>query len=152
MQDADLLLYFITKIMQLIYEDKIVARRITFTCYDYLKRIGRVMSNSTYAQVIKSLQRLSSMTLRINKKEGTEFYLIDSFYCYKNEATRKLEKIEVVLSDRLYNEVVSKKIITINPNYLKLKPLEKKIYQLAKIHCRHDLSNTEFTLDYFIKK
>lgn len=156
-QDSDILLYCITKIMQLAYEDKTLTRHIKFTSYDYLKKTGRNTSGPNYQQIINSLERLSSTTLRTNKKVGDydevgkEFCLIDSFYCHRNKRTEKLEKIEVVLSKWLFNEIVSKKVVTINQKYLKLKPLEKRIYQLAKIHC-YNSKSTEFSLNYFANK
>ena len=33
-----------------------------------------------------------------------------------------------------------------------MKPLEKRLYQIAKFHCRNDSLNNTFKLDYFAKK
>ena len=57
----------------------------------------------------------------------------------------------MVLPEWLYTEIVSKRIATINPKYLELKPFEKRLYQLAKIHC-YGSQSTKFALDYFAKK
>ena len=156
MQDADLWLYCITKMMQLIYEEKTLTRRIVFTGYDYLKKTGRNTAGPNYQQIIDSLQRLSSTRLETNKtietwKVGAGLGLIDSYGYIKDEKTGKTIRIEVVLPEWLYTEVLSKKIVTINPKYLELKPLEKRLYQLAKIHCRNS-QNTEFSLNYFAEK
>ena len=58
----------------------------------------------------------------------------------------------MILPEWLFAEIVSKKITTINPQYLELKPLEKRIYQIAKIHCRKDSFNNVFNLEYLAKK
>ena len=155
-QDADLWLYCITKMMQLIYEEKTLTRRIVFTGYDYLKNTGRKTAGSDYQQIIESLQRLSSTRLETNKtietwEVGSGLGLIDSYGYVKDKKTGKIIRIEVVLPEWLYTEVVSKKIATINPQYLKLKPLEKRLYQLARIHC-YGSQSTEFSLDYFADK
>ncbi len=155
-QDADLWLYCITKMMQLIYEEKTLTRRIVFTGYDYLKNTGRNTAGSDYKQIIDSLQRLSSTRLETNKtietwEVGAGLGLLDSYGYVKDKKTGKIIRIEVVLPEWLYTEVVSKKIATINPQYLKLKPLEKRLYQLARIHCRSSQS-AQFALDYFSKK
>ena len=155
-QDADLWLYCITKMMQLIYEEKTLTRRIVFTGYDYLKNTGRKTAGSDYQQIIESLQRLSSTRLETNKtietwEVGAGLGLLDSYGYVKDKKTGKIIRIEVVLPEWLYTEVVSKKIATINPQYLKLKPLEKRLYQLAKIHC-YGSQGTEFSLDYFADK
>ena len=155
-QDADLWLYCITKMMQLIYEEKTLTRRIVFTGYDYLKNTGRKTAGSDYQQIIESLQRLSSTRLETNKtietwEVGSGLGLIDSYGYVKDKKTGKIVRVEVVLPEWLYTEVVSKRIATINPKYLELKPFEKRLYQLAKIHC-YGSQNTEFALDYFAKK
>ena len=155
-QDADLWLYCITKMMQLIYEEKTLTRRIVFTGYDFLKATGRNTAGPSYQQIIDSLQRLSSTRLETNKtietwEVGAGLGLIDSYGYVKDKKTGKIIRVEVVLPEWLYTEVVSKRIATINPKYLELKPLEKRLYQLAKIHC-YGSQNTEFALDYFAKK
>jgi len=155
-QDADLWLYCITKMMQLIYEEKTLTRRIVFTGYDYLKNTGRKTAGSDYQQIIESLQRLSSTRLETNKtietwEVGAGLGLLDSYGYVKDKKTGKIVRVEVVLPEWLYTEIVSKRIATINPQYLKLKPLGKRLYQLARIHCRNSQS-TEFALDYFAKK
>jgi len=155
-QDADLWLHCITKMMQLIYEEKTLTRRIVFTGYDYLKNTGRKTAGSDYQQIIESLQRLSSTRLETNKtietwEVGSGLGLIDSYGYVKDKKTGKIVRVEVVLPEWLYTEIVSKRIATINPKYLELKPFEKRLYQLAKIHC-YGSQNTEFALDYFAKK
>ena len=155
-QDADLWLYCITKMMQLIYEEKTLTRRIVFTGYDYLKKTNRKPTGTNYQQIINSLQRLSSTRLETNKtietwEVGAGLGLIDSYGYVKDKKTGKIIRVEVVLPEWLYTEVVSKRIATINPQYLELKPFEKRLYQLAKIHC-YGSQNTEFALDYFAKK
>ena len=156
MQDADLWLYCITKMMQLIYEEKTLTRRIVFTGYDYLKKTNRKPTGTNYQQIIESLQRLSSTRLETNKtietwEVGAGLGLLDSYGYVKDKKTGKIIRVEVVLPEWLYTEVVSKRIATINPKYLELKPFEKRLYQLAKIHC-YGSQNTEFALDYFAKK
>ena len=156
MQDADLWLYCITKMMQLIYEEKTLTRRIVFTGYDYLKKTGRNTAGPNYQQIIDSLQRLSSTRLETNKtietwEVGAGLGLLDSYGYVKDKKTGKIVRVEVVLPEWLYTEIVSKRIATINPKYLELKPFEKRLYQLAKIHC-YGSQYTEFALDYFAKK
>ena len=157
MQDADLWLYCISKMMQLIYEQDVPTRRITFTGYDYLKKTNRKPTGTNYQQIIKSLQRLASTRLETNRtietwEVGAGLGLLDSYEYIKDKKTGKIIKIEVVLPQWLYCEIVSKKIASINHEYLKLKPFEKRIYQLAKIHCRSDSPSSTFNLEYFEKK
>lgn len=156
-QDADLWLYCISKMLQLIYEKDIPTRRITFTGYDFLKKTGRKPTGSNYQQIIKSLQRLASTRLETNRtietwEVGAGLGLLDSYDYIKDKKTGKIIKIEVVLPEWLYCEIVTKRIATINPQYLRLKPFEKRVYQIAKIHCRQESFNNVFNLNYFAKK
>ncbi|MCV2503302.1 MAG: replication initiator protein A [Neisseriaceae bacterium] len=154
-QDADLWLYCITKMAQLIYEKGIVTRRVTFTGADFLKSTGR-KGGSNYQQIILSLQRLKGTSLTTNQQIGTFKVgggngLIDS-YKYVEDLGKKKIGFEVVLPEWLFEEILNKKIVGINPKYLKLKPLEKRLYQLAKYHCRDNKISSTFCLNYFSQK
>ncbi|MCV2503666.1 MAG: replication initiator protein A [Neisseriaceae bacterium] len=156
-QDADLWLYCITKMMQLIYEKKINTRRVTFTGYDFLKSTGRKINGGNYSQILKSLERLSGTRLSTNKtietwEVGAGLGLLDSFSYIKNRKTGKVEYIEVVLPQWLYCEITTKRIAKINPEYLRLKPFEKRIYHIAKRHCQKYSISKPINLDYFTKK
>ena len=157
MQDANLWLYCISKMMQLIYEEKTLTRRIVFNGYDYLKKTGRETAGPNYKQIIKSLERLKGTILKTNKtietwEIGAGLGLLDSYEYIKNKKTGKITQIEVVLPQWLYCYLINKKVVAINPEYLDLKPLEKRLYQIAKFHCRNDLLNNTFKLEYFAKK
>ena len=156
-QDADLWLYCISKMMQLIYEEKTLTRRIVFNGYDYLKKTGRETAGPNYKQIIKSLERLKGTILKTNKtietwEVGAGLGLLDSYEYIKDRKTGKIIQIEVVLPQWLYRYLVNKKVVAIDPEYLDLKPLEKRLYQIAKFHCRNDSLNNTFKLDYFAKK
>lgn len=151
-KDADLLLYCISKLCQLDYEKKAITRRISFSVYDYLKQTGKTTAGPNYYSLINSLHRLASTKLTTNKtiariSIGGGLGLIEDFCCHKSKS-----RIEVLLPEWLFCEIMLKKILTINPCYLQLKPLEKRLYQLARIHCRSNLPSIEFTLSYFAEK
>lgn len=151
-KDADLLLYCISKLCQLDYEKKAITRRISFTAYDYLKQTGKTTAGPNYYSLINSLHRLASTKLTTNKtiariNIGGGLGLIEDFCCHKSKS-----RIEVLLPEWLFSEILLKRILTIDPRYLQLKPLEKRLYQLARIHCRSNLPSTEFTLSYFAEK
>lgn len=155
-KDSDLLLYCISKICQLVYEKKAVTRRVSFTLYNYLKEKDKTISGCSYYRVINSLQRLVSTKLTTNRtiarlNVGNNLGLIENFCCHIDK-NGKLEKIEVLLPEWLFAEILLRKIIKIDPGYLQLKPFERRLYQLARTHCRGNLPSTEFTLSYFAEK
>ena len=100
-QDADLWLYCISKMLQLIYEKDVPTRRITFTGYDFLKKTGRKPTGSNYQQIIKSLERLKGTILKTNRtietwEVGAGLGLLDSYDYIKDKKTGKIVKIEVI--------------------------------------------------------
>lgn len=159
-QDADLWLYCITKMMQMIFEQNTPTRRIIFTGADFLKSTGR-KGGANYQQIIRSLERLEGTSLTTNQtigifRVGSGHGLIDS-YGYIEDTQNKKIGFEVVLPEWLFTEVIEKKIARINPDYLKLKPFDKRIYQLARCSHFYDqkskkIINITYNLEYFAKK
>ena len=68
-------------------------------------------------------------------KEG--FGLIDKWKIIeKSKDDDKMIAVEITLSDWLFNAAVGKDILTINQDYFRLrKPLERRIYEIARKHC-----------------
>ena len=88
--------------MQLIYEEKTLTRRIVFTGYDYLKKTGRNTAGPSYQQIIDSLQRLSSTRLETNKtietwEVGAGLGLLDSYGYVKDKKTGKIINLAYLL-------------------------------------------------------
>ena len=49
--------------------------------------------------------------------------------------------VEVTLSEWLYNAVSAFEVLTIHPDYFRLrKPLARRLYELARKHCGHQTS------------
>ncbi len=65
------------------------------------------------------------------------FALIDSWEIIENSRVkRRMVKLEITLSEWFYNSIVGREILTINKDYFRLrKPIERRIYELARKHC-----------------
>jgi len=60
--------------------------------------------------------------------------------------------VEIKLSDWLYNAILANELLTINRDYFRLrKPLERRIYELARKHCG-DGQNFKISLSKLHKK
>ncbi|MCH8622949.1 replication initiator protein A [Undibacterium sp. TS12] len=146
--DKDLLIYITSQLaaaMNVAARNgtKMPGRRVRFTLHDYLIATGRDTAGKAYASVESTLDRLSGTRLKTNIEMGnidrrSSFGLIErSDYILQTDSkgNKRMSSIEITLSEWLYRALEQKNILTITPNYFKLrKPLEKRLYELARKH------------------
>lgn len=146
--DKDLLIYLTSQLMAAINEAarsgaKMPGRRIRFTLHDFLIATGRDTSGKSYTSVENTIHRLSGTRLKTNIEIGnidrrSSFGLIErADYIIKTnvKGNKKMKSIEIWLSEWMYRALNHKKILTITPRYFTLrKPLEKRLYELARKH------------------
>lgn len=138
--DKDIWVYCISKIMQAIKECEPVSRIVNFTLYDYLKTTNRSTGGKDYERAKDSLDRLRSTSITTNietdsKRESQGFGLIDSWRVIEEKDGRMI-RVSVTLPDWLFRSITSNTVLTISPNYFRLrKPLDRRIYELARKHC-----------------
>ena len=143
--DKDIWVYCISKIMQAIKENEPISRVVNFTLYDYLKTTNRSTGGKDYLRAKESLERLRGTSITTNietdsKKESQGFGLIDSWKVVE-EKDGKMVRVSVALPDWLYRSITSKSVLTISPDYFRLrKPLDRRIYELARKHCGNNQS------------
>lgn len=94
-----------------------------------------------YEQLVAAFDRLSGTriktNLRTNGEEVTEgFGLIDSWRIIRHNESGRMLELKVNLSDWVFNAVLGSEVLTLHRNYFRLrKPLERRIYELARKHC-----------------
>jgi hypothetical protein len=138
--DKDIWIYCISKLMQAVREGEEINRIVNFTIYDYLKTTNRATGGSQYELTKTSLDRLRSTTITTNietagKRESQGFGLIDSWRIVE-EKDGRMVRVSVTLPDWLFRSITSNSVLTISPNYFRLrKPLDRRIYELARKHC-----------------
>lgn len=154
--DKDIWLYCISKLMQAINDGKDISRTIRFTIYDYLVTTNRATSGSQYDFTKYSLERLKGTSITIeriidNRRLATGFSLIDDWTIIE-EKDGRMVRVEVTIPKWLYQSITAKKVLTISPDYFRLrKPLDRRIYELARKHCGNG-SRWSFNLDTLHKK
>jgi len=154
--DKDIWIYCISKLMQAIYEEKEISRTIHFTIYDYLITTNRGTSGQYYELAKTALDRLRATSITTNietakTREAYGFGLIDAWRVVE-EKDGRMVRVSVTLPEWLYRSVTSKQVLTISPDYFRLrKPLDRRIYELARKHCG---SQKEWTigLNLLLKK
>ena len=84
---------------------------------------------------------LSGTRIRTNIKTGDQevtegFGLIDSWHIVRQTASGRMTELRINLSDWVFNAVVGREVLTLHRDYFRLrKPLERRMYELARKHC-----------------
>lgn len=139
--DADVLIFCISQLMAAINAGKQTARTLTLTAHDLLLATGRETSGDSYRRLRDAFERLAGTRITTNIATGdTEvtsgFGLIESWEIVRKTRAGRMVSVSVTLSEWLYNAVLSKSVLTLSRDYFTLrKPLERRIYELARKHC-----------------
>jgi len=145
--DKDIWIYCVSKIMQAIRETSPTNRTVHFTIYDYLKTTNRDTGGIYYERTKDSLNRMSGTRIEVEyetdkKKEARGFGLIDSWKIVEEKDGRMI-RVSVTLPEWLYESTLSTNVLTLSPDYFRIrKPLERRIYELARKHCGNNASWT----------
>lgn len=140
--DKDVWIYCISQLMEAINRGREdISRTVRFTAYDFLVATNRDTSGRAYERMGEALERLSGTRIETNiatdgYRERGFFGLIDSGRIVENKETGKAVAVEVTLSDWLFRSVVAKNVLTLSPDYFRIrKPIDRRIYELARKHC-----------------
>ena len=139
--DRDILIYCISQLMTAINEGKEVSQAVRFRAFDMLVATNRNTAGSGYAQLKAALERLAGTRISTNIVTGGQevfrtFGLIESAEVVRETRDGRMQEVEVKLSDWVFNAIRSKEVLTLHRDYFRLrKPLERRIYELARKHC-----------------
>src|SRR3546814_5310579 len=65
----------------------------------------------------------------------------------------RMQEVEVRLSDWVFNAIRSNEVLTLNRQYFRLrKPLERRLYEIARKHCGWPGKAVKFGLDTMQRK
>lgn len=146
--DKDLLIYITSQLMAAMNEaqrtdKKMPGRRVRFIVYDFLVATKRDTSGRAYELFESMVDRLSGTRLKTNIEMGnldrrSSFGLIeraDYIIATDGKGNKRMTSVEVTISEWLYRTLELKQVLTINDEYFSLrKPLEKRLYELARKH------------------
>ncbi len=117
---------------------------IRLVAYDLLVSTNRSTSARGYDLLQHALQRLRSVDIVTNIKTGDESYdrgfgLIDEWEIIRSSAgDTRMENLEIVLSQWLYNAVLNHEVLTLHRDYFRLDGgIERRVYELCRKHCGH---------------
>jgi hypothetical protein len=144
--DKDLLIYVVSQITEALNRGRGDAanRTVRFRVYDYLVSTNKRVGGKEYQRLQDALERLRGTSIKTNIQTGGErvkegFGIVDSWKIIeKSPDDDRMIGVEVTLSKWLFNAVQAREVLTISNDYFRLrKPLERRLYELARKHCGH---------------
>ena len=144
--DKDILIYIVSQLIEGINigRDDARNRTVRFTVYDFLVTTNRDTSGAGYQRLHEAFERLRGTTITTDIRTGGTrvregFGIIDRWKIIEKSPTdERMIAVEVTLSEWLYNAVQAFEVLTIHPDYFRLrKPLARRLYEIARKHCGH---------------
>jgi plasmid replication initiation protein len=142
--DKDLLIYVVSQMTEALNRDRPDAqnRTVRFRVYDYLVSTNKLTGGTEYKRLQDGLERLRGTSIKTNIKTGGQrvkegFGIVDSWKIIeKSPDDESMIAVEISLSKWLFNAVQAHEVLTINPDYFRLRrPIERRLYELARKHC-----------------
>ncbi len=139
--DKDILIFCISQLMAALNAGQAVSRTLQIKAHDLLVATNRETSGDAYRRLREAFERLAGTRITTNMATGGQeitrgFGLIESWEIVRKARGGRMVSVSVTLSEWLFNAVVSKSVLTLSRDYFRLrKPLERRIYELARKHC-----------------
>src|SRR6056297_3250354 len=143
--DKDILIYCVSQLMAALNAGRPTARTLHLRAHDLLVSTNRETSGDAYRRLREAFERLAGTRITTNivtgpKDDPTEvttgFGLIERWEIVRKTRGGRMVSVSVTLSDWLYRAVLSKSVLTLSRDYFRLRrPLERRIYELARKHC-----------------
>ncbi|MEL7129645.1 MAG: replication initiator protein A [Pseudomonadota bacterium] len=155
--DADILIFCISQLMAALNAGKPVARKLTLTAHDLLLATGRETSGDSYRRLREAFERLAGTRITTNIVTGDKeitsgFGLIEAWEIVRKTRAGRMVSVHVTLSEWIYQAVLERSVLTLSRDYFGLrKPLERRLYELARKHCGKQPS-WRVSLEVLLKK
>ncbi|CUH82623.1 replication initiator protein A [Tropicibacter naphthalenivorans] len=155
--DKDILIFCISQLMAGINAGLAVSRTLHLRAHDLLVATNRETSGDSYRRLREAFERLAGTRVTTNFETGgkevtTGFGLIENWQIVRASRGGKMVSVAVTLSEWLFRAVLSKSVLTLSRDYFRLrKPLERRIYELARKHCGRQ-TVWEISIDTLLKK
>ena len=155
--DRDILIFCISQVIAALNAGRPVSRTLSLKAYDLLVATNRVTDGRGYDGLKAALERLGGTRISTNIVTGGEevfenFGLIDRSKIVRLTRDGRMQEVEITLSDWVFNAIRAKEVLTLHPDYFRLrKPLERRLYELARKHCGKQ-RNWSISLELLQKK
>ena len=154
----DILIYCISQIMAKIKRGEKVGYRVRINSREMLMFTNRGTGGRDYTALCEAVDRLAGTRISTNIRTGDEeqfdtFGMIDAASIRrKHGLDGRLLWVEVKLSEWVFNAIRAREVLTLHPHYFRLrKPLERRLYELARKHCGSQ-TDWKISLELLFKK
>lgn len=141
LHDKDILIYCISQLIAALNAGRTVSRRVTLKAHDFLVATNRDTGGDSYARLREAFERLAGTRITTNLETGglettRGFGLIESWEIQRRSRGGRMVSVSVMLSEWLFRAVEARAVLTLSREYFRLrKPLERRVYELARKHC-----------------
>ncbi len=149
--DKDILIYCVSQLVAALNAGRTVSRTLHLKAHDLLVATNRETSGDAYRRLREAFERLAGTRITTNIVTGTGedrvevtsgFGLIERWEILRRapggRGSGRMVSVAVTLSEWLYRAVLGRSVLTLSRDYFRLrKPLERRIYELARKHCGH---------------
>lgn len=157
--DKDILVYAVSQAIAKANRGEEVSQSIHINAHDLLRFTNRGTGGRDYTALEHSLRRLKGTMIETNIPTGDQiqtvmFGLVDTVTIKRQNDMHdgRLESVNIVLSDWVFNAINAKEVLTLHRDYFRLrKPIEKRLYELGRKHCGSK-SEWKIGLDLLLKK
>lgn len=139
--DRDILIYCISQLMAALNDGRPISQRLKLRAYDLLVATNRDTSGRGYLMLREALERLQGTQIATNVVTGGKetfdlFSLVNRARIVRETREGRMQEVEIELSDWVFQAVEAQEVLTLDRRYFQLaKPLERRIYELARKHC-----------------
>lgn len=139
--DKDILIYCISQLMAALNAGRAISRTVTLKAHDLLVATNRETSGDAYRRLRETFERLAGTRITTNMASGDVevtrgFGLLETWEIVRKTRGGRMISVSVTLSEWLYRAILSSAVLTLSRDYFRLrKPLERRIYELARKHC-----------------
>lgn len=145
--DKDVLIYAVSHLTEAKNRGMPIKRRVSTNAHDILYSCDRGTGGASYHRLLASLKRLwltgYRTTIQTNGVAEQRWFSLISDVKVVTQADVRLENtcIEFDVCDWLFRAVEASEVLAISPEYFELTGgLERRLYELARKHCGHQLS------------
>ena len=139
--DKDILIFCISHLIHLKNQGKPIGKRVRFSARELLIATNRKTGGNSYQRLEAAFSRLQGTQFKTTvgtggKVETRFFSLVDEGGFVMKDDFSRLDYCEVVLSDWLMRAIEASEVVSISPDYFRLRrPLERRLYELCRKHC-----------------
>jgi plasmid replication initiation protein len=144
--DKELLIYLESLLQDRLNRGETPSPIFQFTANDLFRITGTEPAGTAYDGLEDTLKRLKGTTITTNllddDEEGGEtggFGWIDDYrikWRKNRNGEKSMQSVRVIMGRRLYKLILKKgRMLTYDARYFQLKPLEKRLYEIARAHC-----------------